>query len=70
LIPKATSFLEHTYHAVYLSKKFEVRIDKKKLKEHILACKNKDGGFGRAPNSASFVQYTYYAIKTLKLLGK
>jgi len=70
LIPKATSFLEHTYHAVYLSKKFEVRIDKKKLKEHILACKNKDGGFGRAPNSASFVQYTYYAIKTLKLLGE
>jgi hypothetical protein len=70
LIPKATSFLEHTYHAVYLSRKFDIPFDKKKIREHILACKNRDGGFGRAPNSASFVQYTYYAIKILKLLDK
>jgi len=70
LIPKATSFLEHTYHAVYLSRRFNVSFDRKKIREHILACKNKDGGFGRAPSSASFVQYTYYAIKTLKLLDK
>lgn len=70
LIPKATSFLEHTYHAVYLSKRFRVSFDREKIREHILACKNKDGGFGRAPNSASFVQYTYYALKTLKLLDR
>jgi len=62
--------LEHTYHAVYLSRRFNVSFDREKIREHILACKNKDGGFGRAPSSASFVQYTYYAIKTLKLFDK
>lgn len=68
LVPETTSFLEHTYHAVYLSRKFNLPVEENRLREYILSCRNKDGGFGRAPSSTSFVQYTYYALKTLQLL--
>ena len=68
LVPETTSFLEHTYHAIYLSKKFDVPVEQKRLREYILSCRNRDGGFGRAPSAASFVQYMYYALKSLQLL--
>jgi len=70
LIPKTTSFLEHVYHAIYLSKKFDISVERDRLWNYIMSCRNRDGGFGRAPSAASFVQYTYYALKSLNLLEK
>ena len=42
--------------------------EKNKLIRWILRCQNPDGGFGFLPNSTSFIENTYFALKALNLL--
>ncbi|MEM1557705.1 MAG: prenyltransferase/squalene oxidase repeat-containing protein [Thermoproteota archaeon] len=63
---EAISELETTFMCVELMSMLNTRIPSRKIVEFILSLKNPDGGFGSEKSSLSS---TFYALKTLLLLG-
>jgi len=55
--------------SMYLKLKPDIQESQKnKLMYWILRCQNPDGGFGFLPNSTSFIENTYFALKAINLL--
>jgi len=46
------------------------QIDRAKARDHVLKCKNIDGGFGGVPNAESHAAYVFTAVGALKILGE
>jgi geranylgeranyl transferase type-2 subunit beta len=44
-------------------------IDREKVRDFVLRCKNIDGAFGGYPSAESHAAYVFTAVGTLKILG-
>ena len=69
--PKTTSFLENTYYALRaLEELHSTSYDIKNCKRFIHSCLTNTGGFGRQATTVPSLQYSYYAILSLKIIDK
>ena len=67
--PKTTSFLENTYYALKtLEDLHSVPYDIENCERFVHSCLTNTGGFGRQATTVPSLEYSYYAILSLKLL--
>ena len=71
LVQNSTSFLEPTYHALQALK--ELQINPKDIHEcerFVYSCMTRISGFGRQTITVPSLEYSYYAIVSLKIIDK
>jgi len=69
--PKTTSFLENTFHALKALNELRSSPNSiKKCEQFIHSCRTLEGGFGRQTTSVPTLEYSYYAIISLKIIDK
>ena len=61
--------MEEIKQLVILMKKFNISFQQKQYVDIIKSSQNPDGGFGIIPNSTSYLEPTYHALKALKELN-
>jgi len=65
------SFIEHLYAGLELSKFFGyIPSFPDSIRDFIINCQNKNGGFSRSPTGLANLENTYYAVKSLHILDK
>jgi len=65
------SFLEYIYAGLELSKRFlYLPRYMNAVKDFIVMCQNKNGGFSRSPGGLANLEYTYYTVSSLHLIEK
>lgn len=71
IVPNSTSYLESTYHALKVMKVLDVfPIDVHQCKRFIDSCIAKFGGYGRQTITVPSLEYSYYALMSLKIIGE
>ena len=69
LIPHSTSFLEPTFHALQALKELHaIPKDIEECKRFVSSCMTRIGGFGRQITTVPSLEYSYYAVISLKII--
>jgi len=71
IVPYSTSFLEPTYHALRGLKELRaVPVDIHECERFVHSCMTNIGGFGRQITTVPALEYSYYAVLSLKIIDE